>query len=167
MIPTTREERRWFVKNLAQGLADYTGAAEPPVPVEEMLTHPPDLYQKDFGVVDMFSNLWDATFARPLTQRGNIFVHNGLDSAKRRFALARETLSALLTSEHGRRMGLTSLLLPDLRECADFFARVLMAPDAMVSAYRGNGGTADDFANAFDLPEPVAAARWEDNLPPA
>lgn len=164
MIPTTREERRWFVSNLAQGLADYTGASEPPVPVEDMLTHPPELYLNDFGVVDMFSNLWDATFARPLTQRGNIFVHNGLDSAKRRYALARETLSALLTSDHGRRMGLTSMLLPDLRECAEIFARVLLAPDTLVSAYRSNGGKAGEFADTFDMPQPVAMNRWEDAI---
>ena len=62
MISTTREERRWFVRNLAQGLADYTGASEPPVPVEEMLKHPPEIYQNDFGVVDMYSSLWDILF---------------------------------------------------------------------------------------------------------
>ena len=111
--------------------------------------------------------MWDATFARPLTQRGNIFVHTNLDSAKRRFALARETLSALLTSNHGRRMGLTALLLPDLRECADYFARVLVAPDRMVQAYRDQGGKADDFAQTFDIPSEIAAARWEDELPVA
>lgn len=166
MIPTTREERRWFVKNLAQGLTDYMGTAEPPVPVEEMLTHPPDLYGRDFGVVEMFSSLWDATFARPLTQRGNIFVHTNLDSAKRRFALAREALSALITSSHGRRLGLTDLLLPDLRDSAEYFARVLVAPDKMVAAYRKQGGELDDFGEEFDIPTEVAAARWEDPIRP-
>jgi hypothetical protein len=164
MIPTTREERRWFVKNLAEGLAEYTGATEAPVPVEEMLMHPPDLYQRDFGVVEMFSSLWDATFARPLTQRGNIFVHNSLNSAKRRFALARETLSALITSAHGRKMGLTELLLPDLRYCAEQFALALVAPDRMVRAYDESGGSLDDFASTFDIPPEVAAARWEETI---
>lgn len=164
MIPTTREERRWFVQNLARGLAEYTGATEAPVPVEEMLMHPPDLYQRDFGVVEMFSSLWDATFARPLTQRGNIFVHNSLDSAKRRFALARETLSALITSSIGRRMGLTELLLPDLRFCAEQFALALVAPDHLVRAYREQGGKVDDFATTFDIPTEVAAARWEQSV---
>lgn len=166
MIPTTREERRWFVKNLAEGLVDYTGAAEPPVPVEEMLTHPPELYQRDFGVVEMFSSLWDATFARPLTQRGNVFVHTNLGKAKRRFALARETLSALITSAHGRRMGLTDLLLPDLRDCAEYFARILVAPNDMLQAFRQNGGNADDFAQIFEIPPEIAAARWEDPVQP-
>jgi len=165
MIPTTREERRWFLRNLAQGLVDYSGAAEPPIPVEEILTHPPDLYQRDFGVVEMFSSLWDATFARPLSQRGNIFVHTNLDAAKRRFALARETLSALITSHHGRRMGLTDLLLPELRDSAEYFARVMVAPDLLVQAYREQGGDIDDFAETFEMPIEVAAARWEDHVP--
>ena len=65
MIQVTREERHWFLRNMAQALVDYAGAAEPPVPVEELLKHPPAAYQEDFGVVDMYSNLWDATFARP------------------------------------------------------------------------------------------------------
>ncbi|MDX1600118.1 MAG: hypothetical protein R3191_01250 [Anaerolineales bacterium] len=165
MIQTTREERRWFVKNLAQGLVDYMGATEPPVPVEEMLTHPPILYQRDFGVVEMFSSLWDATFARPLSNNGNVFVHTNLDSAHRRFALARETLSALITSSHGREMGLADLLISDLRECSEQFARTLVAPDDMVAAYRAQGGDAEDFAEEFDIPTEVAAKRWEDPIP--
>lgn len=164
MIPTTREERRWFLKNLAKGLADYTGAAEPPVPVEEMLNHPPELYSRDFGVVEMFSSLWDATFARPLSQRGNIFVHTNLDSAKRRFALARETLSALITSAHGRTMGLADFLMPELRDSSEYFASVLVAPDEMIKAYRQNGNGLDDFAVTFDIPSEIAAARWDDAI---
>ena len=45
MIQVTREERHWFLRNMAQALVDYTGAAEPPVPVEELLKHPPEAYQ--------------------------------------------------------------------------------------------------------------------------
>ena len=93
MIPFSREEREWFLRNLAHGLVEYLGRAEPPVDVESMLTHPPALYDFDFGVVDMYSNLWDATFARPPSQRGSIFVRIDLDPDERRFALAREMLS--------------------------------------------------------------------------
>ena len=164
MIPTTREERRWFLKNLAKGLADYTGAAEPPIPVEEMLNHPPEIYSRDFGVVEMFSSLWDATFARPLSQRGNVFVHTNLNSSKRRFALARETLSALITSAHGRAMGLSDLLMPELRDSSEYFARVLVAPDDMVMAYRKRGYGLEDFAETFDIPPEIAAVRWEDPI---
>jgi hypothetical protein len=162
MISTTREERRWFVRNLAQGLVDYTGASDPPVPVEEMLKHPPELYQNDFGVVEMYSSLWDATFARPLTQRGNVFVNVNLDAEKRRFALARETLSALITSKQGRALGLADLLLSELRDSAECFARALMAPAMLVEAYRKRGGNRDDFANAFGMPPESATVRWDE-----
>src|SRR3970040_2876144 len=102
MIQITREERHWFLENAARALIEHIGAAEPPVPIEDILDHPPEAYQEDFGVVDIYSNLWDATFARPPGQRGGIFVRVDLDPKKRRHALARETLSAMITSKQGR-----------------------------------------------------------------
>lgn len=162
MIQTTWEERQWLLKNLAQGLADYLGAVEPPVSVEELLEHPPGLFDEDFGVVNMYSHLWDATFARTPSQRGSIFVRIDLPPGERRYSLARETLTALVTSQHGRAMGLPGLLLSSLRECAEFFARCLAAPESLVAAYRHRGGSREGFAKAFGLPEPAAEARWND-----
>jgi len=160
MIQVTREERHWFLRNMAQALVDYTGAAEPPVPVEELLKHPPEAYQEDFGVVDMYSNLWDATFARPPGQRGSIFVRVDLEPKERRHALARETLSAMITSKQGRSMGLAELLMSDLKDSAEYFASQLLAPEAMVQAYRGGGGAEAGLSDAFLLPGPMAATRW-------
>ena len=57
MIPVSREERHWFLQNVARALSEFSGVSEPPVPVEEVLNHPPAVYQDDFGVVDMYSNL--------------------------------------------------------------------------------------------------------------
>jgi hypothetical protein len=162
MIPFTREEREWFLRNLARGLVEYFGRAEPPVDVELILNQPPPLYDADFGVVDMYSNLWDATFARPPSQRGSIFVRIDLDPEQRRFALARELLSALITSKQGRAMGLHELLLPHLRESAEFFARVLLMPDMMLDAYRKRGGKRNELAITFQVPSPIAALRWAD-----
>jgi hypothetical protein len=162
MNPITREEREWFLRNLAKGLVEYFGRTSPPIDVESMLTHPPSLYGADFGVVDMYSNLWDATFARPPSQRGSIFVRIDLDPAERRFALAREMLSALITSKQGRAMGLPELLLPHLRESAEYFARVLLVPDLMLEAYQAGGGTRANFAKTFQIPTPIAALRWAD-----
>jgi hypothetical protein len=162
MIPFTREEREWFLRNLASGLVDYFGRAEPPVDVERILNQPPTLFDFDFGVVDMYSNLWDATFARPPSHRGSIFVCIDLEPEERRFALAREILSALITSKHGRAMGLTDLLLPHLRESAEYFARHLLVPDRMLTAYRKQGGVCDDLAMTFKIPSPIAALRWAD-----
>lgn len=160
MIQITRDERHWFLRNMAQALVDYTGAAGPPVPVEALLKHPPEAYQEDFGVVDMYSNLWDATFARPPGQRGSIFVRVDLEPTERRHALARETLSAMITSKQGRSMGLAELLMSDLKDSAEYFASQLLAPGPMVQAYRAAGGGEAGFAEAFQLSAAMASALW-------
>ncbi len=162
MIPVTQEEREWFLDNIALGLVEYTGVAEPPVPVEELLRHPPDLYRDDFGVVDMRSDLWDATFARPLTQRGNIFVRMDLSPEERRLALARETLSALITSKQGRAMGLPKMFISDLGDSASYFARALLAPLRFVDAYRKQNKKPDTMAEDFCIPQNVADERWDE-----
>lgn len=160
MIPVSREERHWFLKNVARALLDFSGASEPPVPVEDVLDHPPAVYQEDFGVVDMYSNLWDATFARPPGQRGSIFVRVDLDPEERRFALARETLCAMITSKHGRDLGMPDLLMSELKDSAEYFATHYIAPELLVRAYRAQGGDEENFAESFQLPAGVAAARW-------
>lgn len=160
MIPVSREERHWFLKNVARALLDFSGASEPPVPVEDVLDHPPAVYQEDFGVVDMYSNLWDATFARPPGQRGSIFVRVDLDPEERRFALARETLCAMITSKHGRDLGMPDLLMSELKDSAEYFATNYVAPELLVQAYRAQGGDEENFAESFQLPAGVAAARW-------
>ncbi|GMR11556.1 MAG: hypothetical protein BMS9Abin28_2391 [Anaerolineae bacterium] len=160
MIPVSREERHWFLKNAARALLDFSGVSEPPVPVEEVLNHPPAVYQEDFGVVDMYSNLWDATFARPPGQRGSIFVRVDLDPEERRFALARETLCALITSKHGRDLGMPDLLMSELKDSTEYFATHYVAPESLVQAYRAQGGDEENFAESFQLPAGVAAARW-------
>ncbi len=163
MIPFSREEREWFLRNLARGLVEYYRTSEPPVAVEEMLNQPPPIYDADFGVVDMYSSLWDATFARPPTNRGNIFVRIDLEPEDRRYALAREMLSALITSKHGRTMGLSDILLPHLRESAEYFARYLLVPDDMLHAYRNQGGMKRGFAEHFQIPARVGTVRWTDD----
>lgn len=162
MILTSREERQWFLRNLAFGLYEYLGVAAPPVPVEELLKHPPEILSEDLGVVDMYSNLWDATFARLPNQSGSIFVRIDLASDERRYVLAREILSALITSSQGRSLGLPELLLSDLRESAEYFARQLIAPEILVAAYRKRGGGQREFGQAFGLPAHAAMARWDD-----
>lgn len=156
MIAVTQEERNWLLRNIALGLVEYMGAVEPPVQVEEMLNHPPPVYQYDFGVVDMYSNLWDATFARPPSRRGSIFVRINLPVEQRRYALARETLSALITSQHGRKLGLPELFMDDLQKSAEAFASYLLAPEAMVNAYWQNGGNETDFNHFFSIPPELA-----------
>jgi len=167
MISISPDEGRWFLRNLARGLIEYMGALAPPVPVEEFLEHPPDLFDQDLGVVNMYSHVWDATFARTPSQRGSIFVRIDLAPEERRYALARETLTALITSEQGRALGLPALFLSSLREWAEFFARQLLAPDLMLEVYRQRGGDAKGLADTFAIPPRVAALRWEDPPSPA
>ena len=162
MIAITREEREWFLRNLAYGLIEYMGATNPPIEVEEMLQHPPPVYGFDFGVVDMYSNLWDATFARPPSRRGSIFVRINLPPPQRRFALAREILSALITSKHGQAMGLGDLLMENLQESAEYFARHLLAPEPMVETCQINGGDPVELAEIFGIPLEVADKRMKD-----
>jgi hypothetical protein len=162
MNPITREERHWFLRCLAQGLFDYMAVAAAPVPVEGLLKHPPETFAEDFGVVDMYSTLWDATFARPPNGQGSVFVRIDLSPAERRYALARELLSALITSRHGRAMGLVKLLMADLRDSAEYFARVLLAPEPLLQAFRKRGGQAGEIAETFGLPTAAARLRWEE-----
>lgn len=162
MILIAPDERRWLLRNLALGLVEYLGVAEPPVPVEALLRHPPRPLREDLDLIEMYSNLWDATFARLTDRRGSIFVRIGLPSRERRFALAREVLRAVVTSEHGRAMGLPEILLPELQESAEYFARQFLAPDALVGAFCRRGGKQDQFGAAFDVPESAAGARWEE-----
>jgi hypothetical protein len=165
MISITREERQWFLRNLASGLIEYMGTTDPPIEVEEMLQHPPAIFGFDFGVVDMYSNLWDATFARPPSRRGSIFVRINLPLAQRRFALAREVLSAMITSKHGQAMGLGELLMDDLQESAVYFARHLLVPELMVREFQDNGGDIVEVAGKFGIPVEVAVERLRDENP--
>jgi len=163
MNPITRDERRWFLRCLAFGLYEYLGAVAPPIPVEGLLKHPPALYQDDFGVVDMYSTLWDATFARPPNRPGSVFVRIDLPPDERRLALARELLSALITSRHGRAIGLVEFLMPDLKESGEYFARHLLAPEPLLEAYRRRGGEEEGVAEAFGLPDASARLRWKES----
>lgn len=159
MIPFSREEREWFLRNLALGLVEYLGAKGPPVNVEEILEHPPAVYDQDFGVVEMMTNIWDATFARPINQRGNIFVRVDLRSEDRRYALAREMLNALITSKHGRAMGLPDLLMPHLKESGAYFARHLLMPDHLMVSYGEKARGQVELAEDFQVPMAIAAVR--------
>jgi hypothetical protein len=158
---TTREERQWLLKNIAAGLNEYLNTTSPPVPVEELLLHPPAPYEQDFGVVDIFTRIWDATFVRPLNKKGSVFVRVDLPPEDRSYALARETLLALISGEYGRRLGLHETLLPYLNESADYFAAELLAPEALVQSYKAQNGKEEEFAETFRLPQHVAESRWE------
>jgi hypothetical protein len=66
----------------------------------------------------------------------------------------------MITSKHGRELGLPDLLMSELKDSAKYFASRLLAPDRFVEAYRAQGGEEETFEDAFDLPATVAAERW-------
>jgi Zn-dependent peptidase ImmA (M78 family) len=110
----------------------------------------------------MYSNLWDATFARPPSRQGSVFVRIDLSPEERRYALAREALSALITSKHGRAMGLQELLVDELRECGEFFARHLLMPARQLHAYLKRGNAKEDLARIFAVPLRIVEQRLQD-----
>jgi hypothetical protein len=61
----------------------------------------------------------------------------------------------------------SDFLLPDLKGMSGYFARVLLAPDPLVEAYRDQGRSFKGFAKAFLIPESVASIRWQDPLFPS
>jgi hypothetical protein len=61
-------------------------------------------------------------------------------------------------------MGLGEILMDDLQESAEYFARQLVAPEPLVEAYCINGGERSDFAYVFGIPESVAEDRWKDEV---
>jgi hypothetical protein len=54
------------------------------------------------------------------------------------------------------------MLMDVLQESAEYFAGHLLAPEALVSAYIESGGTEDDFAETFVMPEQIARGRFEE-----
>ena len=162
MRSNDQEERKKILRILALTFIKYIEAVGPPINVEKMLKDPPKAFQEDFGIVEIYSNLWDAIFARPTSQRGSIFVSPTLPPDKRRFALAREILSALIDSTLGQATGLGEVLKGDLQESAEYFAGHLLAPNPMLETYRANGGNESSFANAFGIPEEIADQRWRE-----
>ena len=162
MTASTCEERQWLLRMIAAGLHEYLSTTDPPVMVEDLLMHPPEVYADDFGIVDIFSQIWDASFVRPMNRKGSVFVRVDLPQEARNFALARETLLALLSGKFGRKLGLHDVLLPYISDSADYFAMALLAPEALVKSYSSRNGTREAFAGDFCLPEKAAAVRWNE-----
>ncbi|GMR10659.1 MAG: hypothetical protein BMS9Abin28_1480 [Anaerolineae bacterium] len=136
MIDPTDEERRWFLRNLAHGLIEYLGVAHPPVWIESLLKHPPPVYEDAFGILPDRSGTFAPLYERRVYRKGSITRPLDLPIDERCFCLARELLIILGSSSHGHRLGLPEFLLQHLETAQDYFERVLLAPDSLVSAYR-------------------------------
>jgi hypothetical protein len=162
MILTSQEERFWLVRNLALGLVSSMGATEPPVWVENFLYYPPDPPKKSTDQHREQTDVMGEIYERLIHIGGKIVSPSDLPEDERRYALAREVIVALSGSKHGRKMGLPQLIVPYLTELQDYFARVLLAPDPMIQAYRKEDGGIYNFARAFLIPYRVAEIRWDE-----
>lgn len=79
-----------------------------------------------------------------------------------RYQFSRWILPQIAHGELGSAMGLPAFIDPQLADCQDYFARVLLAPDFMVAEYRRQGNRFDLFADRFLIPDRVAFQRWMD-----
>lgn len=165
MILTSQEERFWFVRNLALGLVSSMGATEPPVWVENFLHYSPTMHEKSGSQTGDKTDILGEIYERLLYMGGRIISPSNLPEDERRYALAREVIIALSGSKHGRKLGLPQFIVPYLTELQDYFARVMLAPDPMVRAYRKEGGEFRDFARTFLIPHRIAEIRWNEIAP--
>ncbi|OGO69511.1 MAG: hypothetical protein A2Z37_18675 [Chloroflexi bacterium RBG_19FT_COMBO_62_14] len=164
MTQISLEERHWFIRNLASGLISHMGVTSPPVWIETLLHHPPAVYADVFGIIETGSPGWDIVSLRPVYEDNGIRVAYDLPLDERRFALARETMIVMSGCQHGRRMGLPEFILKDFWDSQNYFARVLLAPDHLVDAYRRQGKDLRGFAETFLIPPRIATIRWQDPL---
>lgn len=164
VIQINREERLWLLRNLALGLVDYLGALYPPIWIENILKSPPAVYAGLFSKIRATNGDWSPIYERPIYQNGRTTRPWELSIDERRYAISREILIAVGGSGHGRAMGLPELLLSHLEDCQDYFARVLLAPDPLIAAYRRQGKDLRGFAETFLIPTRIAQQRWEDSL---
>ena len=77
---------------------------------------------------------WSPLYERPPYKDGQATRPGELPIDEQRYAIAREILLALGGTRHGREMGLPEVLLTHLEDSQDYFARVLLAPDPLISA---------------------------------
>ena len=163
-IHVTRDERRWLLRNFALGLIDHLGAIYPPIWVENLLKSPPSVYTNLFTKVRAPNGSWSPIYSRETTAEGRSARPCELPIDEQRYAIAREILIALGGTRHGREMGLPDVLLTHLEDSQDYFARVLLAPDPLISSYRRQGKDIRGFAETFLIPTRIANERWEDSI---
>ncbi len=162
MILTSEEERLWFARNLACGLISYLGMTHPPVWVENLLKYPPMPFERVSSTCNIQIDLLREIQERLIYVGSRIISPTDLPEDERRYALAREVIIAVGGSKYGHSIGLPQLIVPYLAELQDYFARVLLAPDAFILKYRNQGGILRNFAQTFLIPPRIAMLRWEE-----
>lgn len=166
MTNLTEIERKGIVRSLALALVEHMGVEQPPIWVESLLKNPPTVYAQRFPLVEILHKVLGVIFVWSSGQGGDLLIPSDLPLVERRFILAQELLNALMHGLQKQAAGSSKFLLPDLRDMSDYFARVLLAPDPLVEAYREEGKDLRGFAETFLIPERVASERWQDPISP-
>jgi len=164
MLSTIQDERLWYVRNLALGLVSHLGVTQPPVFVENLLKYPPRAFDGSRERDELNNAVWHNILTNSSYHAENVVIPADLALDEKRYAIARELIIAVGDTQHGRKMGLAEFLDGYGWEVQDYFARILLAPDHLVRAYRKRGGRYEDFAETFIIPARVAAIRWEEPL---
>jgi len=95
-------------------------------------------------------------------QGGDLLIPSSLPLVERRFILAQEELNAVMLGLQEQSAETSKFLSTDLRDMSGCFARVLLAPDPLVEAYRDKGLSFTSFARILLIPNSVASIRWQE-----
>jgi hypothetical protein len=160
------DERFWLMRNFALELVRHLGATSPPVMLDGLLTSPPPGLKIRMcsagnpGLQSAPANGASISF------EGETCQWRGDERREARYQLGRRILSGIALGEHGLALGLPDLIGPQMADCQDYFARVLLAPDFLVAAYRQQGDRLSGFGSRFLIPDRVAFQRWMDPVFP-
>jgi hypothetical protein len=167
MLYIIQEERLWYIRNLALGLVSYLGATKPPVFVGNLLKYPPKAFEEPQNQNELNNTFWHNILTNSSYNGESLVIPADLAMDEKRYAIAREFLCAASLTQHGQMMGLSEFMDAYHWEVQDYFARILLAPDHLVRAYRNRGGRYEDFGETFIIPDRVAAIRWQEPLCPS
>lgn len=146
-----------LIESLAHGLLRLYGVTRPPVPIFEMLEHPPAGMERDLDLC-LGLPFGEAIYLRLLNGQGTVFVNPALPNDRQRYASAGALLIGLLHSPGGRALspGLTPDHYPE--EATDYFARCLLLPAQLLPPGFATM-TVSELAELFGVPPEVVSVR--------
>lgn len=157
-------ERQWLVHDLALDLVASMGVTQPPVWIESLLKNPSIRLEDELSVMDTLLDLLGGLYVWSQEEQDTLFIPMDRPLVERRFILAQSLFDAMMSNLRASAHGLSRVLLPDLQGFAGYFARVFLAPDPMIEAYRRQGKGLRGFADTFLIPPRVADQRWRDRI---
>ena len=162
MANLTTVERQAIVRQMALDLVAHMHVQEPPIWVENLLKNPPQVAGGAIDLSEIMAEVLDSAYFPSETVENDLLVPASLPLPERRFSLALGLLRVVMNKLYAQADGLALLILPNLQDSAEYFARVLLAPDPLVLAYRRTHPDSQDLAQTFLIPTRVANLRAQD-----